>query len=373
VALIEQVPPVKAALAAARRPEAAEIASALEAGPVVGVLGEAEVGKTATITDAIASLDEATKLVTLDLDGVASEEHAAFLLAKGIARAEMGAVDFSLLTATELIPSRVAAGRTALAELLGVQGLEEALREWPSGELPLATAIAALETVSARSDVVLWIDHLEAPSLTPRHPLDLERLLWATRALVQRGSGPRVLLTGREGIGARALAPKAAFHQQGQWLTLDLPSPETWGAVAASLDLAGPGRTAELTDLLDRHPASMLLALARRLEGDDARHPYQLVQDMVAADTGLTARAMQHARSLHRLGGQVLIQIASGQIPSAAARRGRATPQEIHKILGRLRLAGLIRRNADGWAVVNPLVAMGIRQQVAWPVAVPSS
>lgn len=85
---------------------------------------------------------------------------------------------------------------------------------------------------------------------------------------------------------------------------------------------------------------------------------------MAAHDDGVAARAVQHARSLHRLGGQVLVQVARGQRPYASTQRGTASTQEISKVLARLRLAGLIRRT-DRWDVVNPLVAIRARGTVA--------
>lgn len=361
--LIDGVPNARSALAMARAAEAQRITDALRHGRVVGILGEAEVGKTDTGRQAIAPLLEPASLIHLDLDGVASDQHAAFLLAKGIARAQMGAVDLSLMTADVLRPSRVDAGRVALAELLGIDGVDEAAREWPSGEYPLMKALAALETFAGSREVILWIDHLEAPLLTPRHPLQMDRLLWGVRELVQRETGLRVLLSGRAGAKQQILGGEAAFHQQGRWLSLDRPPAEVWRRTAPALG-GSAGVVEGLLELLHGHPATMLLALIQSVQGKGLRHPYEVVRDLAMSDAGLTGRAVQHARSLHRLGGQVMTQIAFGQAPYGRNQRGRATPQEIRKVLERLRLAGLLRHDPDGWAVVNPLVAMGLRQQV---------
>jgi len=363
VALIDILPRAHNALATARAAEAMRITDAIRDQGVVGVLGEAEVGKTETVRQAIAPLLRPSTLIHLDLDGAASDESAAFLLAKQIARALVGPIDFSLLSAGALLPSRVEAGRIELAELLGADGLEEATRAWPSGTYPLPKALRALATLASRGAVVLWIDHLEAPSLTPRHPLQIDRMLWGVRELSQRAPELRVVLSGREGAGPLALNETAAFHQQGRWLSLDLPLSTSWEATAAELGVPA-GVVHQLRDLLDGHPATMLLALIEIADGEGIRHPYEVVRDLASSDAGLTGRTMQHARSLHRLGGQVLTQIALGEKPYAATQRGRATQQEITKVLGRLRLAGLLRHDAEGWSVINPLVAIGIRQQV---------
>jgi hypothetical protein len=350
------------ALEAARIEEAERIAEAIESQRVVGVLGEAEVGKTETIQQAIGRPDAARAIVHLDLDGAAGEQHIAFRLAKQVARAILGDAGFSIFSAGALPSSRIEAGRGELAELLGVDGLEEARRQWPSGEYPLAKALAGVEQLCRRTTVLLWIDHLEAPALTPRHPLDVDGMLWGVRELAQREQGLRVLLSAREAFADRLLAGDAAFHQQGEWLTIDNPAPSAWRRVAERLKVSAQPAL-ELADLTDGHPVTMLLALldlSRRGGEGDA---HQALRRLVALDGGLTARAIQQARSLHRLGGQVLEQVAGGLGPYAAAQRGASSQQEITKVLHRLRLAGLLRHDSR-WTVVNPLVQMGLRREV---------
>lgn len=353
------------ALATARMDEATRIAEAVRAGRIVGVLGEAEVGKTVTIRQALRLDDPPQQVIALDLDGAASDEHVGFYLAKEIARAVLGPTDFSLLSAGVLLPGRVERGRVSLAELLGVDGLDEALRDWPSGRYTSASALGGLEKlVHQGPELVLWIDHLEAPLLTPRHPLKLDRLLWGIRELSQRESRLRVVLSGREAVQADVLGPRAAFHQQGRWLSIDVPSSATWAEVARKLQT--PTSVAErLSSLTGGHPTTMLLSLVEIAGSGDQRppRPEEALRELAARDDGLVARAIQHARSLHRLGGQVLVQIARGQRPYAAAQRGSASPQEIRKVLNRLRIAGLLRRTA-GWGIVNPMVEIGLRQTV---------
>lgn len=363
MAVIDEVRRAHWGLEFARLEEAQRITEALQTSRVVGVLGEGEVGKTETVRQALGNSTPMHPIVGLDLDGAASEEHLAFLLVRQIATAALGAAEFSILKVGALIPSSTEAKRVGLAELLGVDGLEEALRDWPSGSYQLSQALAALERLTAqKKDTILWIDHLEAPGLTPRHPLDLDRVLWAIREMVQGQSDLGVLLSGREAVEGQILGSEAAFHQQGLWLSLDNPPPEVWREVATGMKV--PGETAmRLAGLTGGHPETMLIALLSLMRGGSKRSAEDLLRDLASTSTALAARAMQHARSLHRLGGQVLIQVAMGKGPYAASQRGESPPQEIRRVLGRLRQAGLIRHD-DGWTAVNPLIGIVLRGEV---------
>lgn len=363
MALIDEVPRARLGLELARLEEAGRITEAVQTSRIVGVLGEAEVGKTETIRQALGSSTPVHPIVGLDLDGVAGEEHLAFLLARQIASAQLGAAEFSILKTGALIPSSIEAKRVGLAELLGIDGLEEALRDWPSGSYQLSRALEALERLMAqKKDTILWIDHLEAPGLTPRHPLDLDRVLWAIREMVQGQSDLGVVLSGREAVEGQILGSEAAFHQQGLWLSLDNPPPEVWREVATGMKV--PGETAvRLAGLTGGHPETMLIALLSLVRGGSRRSAEDLLRDLASTSAALAARAMQHARTLHRLGGQVLIQVAMGQGPYAVSQRGKSPPQEIRRVLGRLRQAGLIRHD-DGWTVVNPLIGIVLRGEV---------
>lgn len=362
MALSEAMKAARRALELARVGEAERVTEAMQISQVVGFLGEAEVGKTETIRQAIGHSTPEHPVIALNLDGAASDQHLAFLLARQIASAYLGAPAFSILKAGALVPASLEAKRPGLAELLGVDGLEEGLRDWPSGEYELPRALAALERLAIRRKAIVWIDHLEAPRLTPRHPLDLEGALWAVREMVQRQPDLRVVLSGRDPIEGEVLGREAGFHQQGRWLSLHNPPAEVWRAVASRLNVSA-ALTEELAGLTDGHPETMLVSLTR-LAGDRRKEsPDELLRDLASTSTALAARAMQHARSLHRLGGQVLNQIALGQRPYAAARRGKSPPQEIRKVLGRLHLAGLIRHR-EGWSIVNPLIGIVLREEV---------
>jgi hypothetical protein len=367
MALTDEIPRARWALELARIGESERITEAVQMSRVVGVLGEAEVGKTETVRQTLGHSTPKLAVVGIDLDGAAGEEQLAFQIAREIARSYLGAAEFSTLKVGVLVPASIEAKRIELAEILGVDGLEESLRDWPSGRHELAAALAALERLSQRRETILWIDHLEAPGLTPRHPLDLDRLLWAVREMIQRLPGLSAVLSGRDAAEAQILGREAAFHQQGQWLTLDNPPPEAWQTVAAGLRVPA-GYAGELAELTGGHPETMLLALLALTGGRSSTDSSEVLRQLASAAGSLVARAMQHARSLHRLGGQVLLQVAHGQGPYAAAQRGESPPQEIRKVLGRLQLAGLIRHD-DGWSVVNPLIGIALRSDLHRAIA----
>ncbi len=360
--LIEAIPWARGALASVRRPDAERIAQALNAHRVVGVLGEGEVGKTDTVAQALELRDGDASLVRLDLDAAASDAHVGFHLAKAVARAVAGESDFSLLSVGVLWPSRIEEKRLGLAELFGIRGLEEALRPWPSGSFSAAAGLRLVEALCRQRPVVLWIDHLESPSLTPRHPVKVQELLWGVREMAQREDAITLVLSGRKAFEKSVLGPKEAFHQQGTWLTVDNPAVPAWREVAELVQV-WPGLAGALAELTGGHPATMLHALLHVREQRTRRRaqdPHAVLQALAIRDDGLAGRAVQHARSLHRLGGQVLTQIALGEGPYGANQRGAAAPQEIRKVLERLRLAGLVRPDAP-WTIVNPLLAIRLR------------
>lgn len=361
MALIRDMNRARRTLEMARLAESERITEAVQLSRVVGVLGEGEVGKTETIRAALGPSLPDHPVIRMDLAGAAGESHLAFRLARQVAMTELG-VEFSTLKVGALVPASLERKRVALAELLGIDGLEEALRDWPSGTFSVSQALRAVEQLAQRRETILWVDHLEAPSLTPRHPLDPDRLLWALREMVQSGSHLSVVLSGRDAMEGRVLGREAAFHQQGRWLSLDNPPEEVWEAVASGLNLPSD-LTKELTALTGGHPETMLVALVR-LSQDGHKSADELLGELASMSAALLGRAVQHACTLHRLGAKVLEQIALGHGPYAASQRGDSPPQEIRKVLGRLQLAGLIRHD-KGWSVVNPLVGILLRREVS--------
>lgn len=364
--LIEGIPEAKASLARARLPEAERIAASVEAHRVVGVLGEGEVGKSEVVRTALDMADGNAAIVCLDMDAVAGDPHVGFLLAKAVARRIAGEADLSLLSAGALWPSRVEKTRHELAGLMGLAGLDEALRRWPTGAFSAAAGLELVEVLARRRPVILWIDHLESPSLTPRHPVRVDRVLWGVREMTQREPRIKVVLSGRKALERELLGRKAAFHQQGRWLSIDNPPPAVWREVAERMRI-WPPLAAGLAEVTQGHPATMLHALLhiRQTTAGYRRllDPRGILRTLAARDDGLAGRAVQHARTLHRLGAQVLTQIAHGERPYAVEQRGSSVPQEIRKVLERLRLAGLVRPG-EHWAVVNPLLAIRLGQSL---------
>ena len=150
---MEEMNRARWSLEMARLDEGERITEAIQSSRVVGVLGEAEVGKTETIRGALGSSQPAHPVIRVDLAGAANEAHLAFRLARQVAAAELG-VEFSTLKVGVLVPASLEKKRVGLAELLGVEGLEEALRDWPSGDLALSTALAALADLSQRRETI---------------------------------------------------------------------------------------------------------------------------------------------------------------------------------------------------------------------------
>ncbi|HEX3735390.1 MAG TPA: hypothetical protein VHU86_09595 [Solirubrobacterales bacterium] len=363
MALAENIQRARWGLELARLEETEQITSAVQESQIVGLLGEGEVGKTETIRQALGRSTPEMPILEVDLDGAASDAHVAFLIARQIASALLGEAEFSVLKVGVLVPASIESRRAELAQLLNLDGLDEALRDWPSGNYGLPSALAALERLAYERDTILWVDHIEAPDLTPRHPLDLGGLFWGLRAIAQRIGTFSLVLSGRIGGEAKALGHAAAFHQQGRWLTLDNPPPEVWRQVARGLKIRAEVAT-ELSELISGHPETMLLALLEMTPDKPKQSPEAVVRQLASAAGALSARAMQHARTLHRLGGQVLVQVAFGAQVYGAPQRGSSPQQEITKVLGRLRQAGLVRRDDGGWSPVNPLIGMALRGEL---------
>lgn len=366
MAAMSDLDPLRAALGVARSQEARRICEAIRQERVLGVFGEAEVGKTQTVAQALAA--SGARMLRLDLRWAASEEHAAFLLAGEMARALAPDLELTRLAYGGRLPAAVEQARSRLIEALG-GGLQEAMRRWPSGRYGWPAALESLEMLAQSQEALLWVDHLEAPGLSFRHPLKLGPLLWSLSELLERAEGLQLLLCGREAARVEIDGPRAPFGGSGRWLSLQAPAAATWRSVADLLQMPR-AIVEELAALTGGHPGTMLLALAAIASGQTPGEAKEILQALAARDEGLTMRAMEHARSLHRLGGQVLTQAALGQRPYAGAQRGTTTTQDLSKALKRLRLAGLLRHE-DHWRVVNPLLAM--RLQAAMPPESPTS
>jgi hypothetical protein len=319
----------------------------------------------------------------LDLDGVAGEHEAASLLARELARAVMGRQTLSLLAAPSLAPAAARRERIAFAEQVGARVAALAVEDEPVDGVSVTEVLDAVAKVyeQAAAPAVLWIDHLQAPALTSRHPLDVDALLWNVRSLHQRIELP-IILSGSKAVTQIAYGRHGAFYGDGVWVTLTRPGLDAWHEVAAALPDGGPPPrwVSEMADITHRHPATMLLALAVSDEiPDHARTPLDLWQLLLALDDGLVGRALQHARSLHRLGGLVLQRIADGVGPYEGART-KAEQNDRSRATRRLYEGGLITQpRKRAWEVTNPLLAGRLRRDLpltpadAMPVEAPSA
>lgn len=321
---------------------------------VVGVYGEAETGKTSVIEAGL----RGERVARVDLDGAAGEAEVAWLLARALARFVALPLDLSLLHApSDLQPARAKRVLVQLTETLGATVRDLALAEGPD------RASADLDEVLdhfdrlADSDTILWIDHLETPSLTPRHPVDVDSLLWRIRARGQRSEW-RLLLSCRTPAVEIAASERGAYYLDGEWLRLVRPDRAIWRRVASQAGAPMGPELDPLLDLTQGHPRTTLLVLAST---QDDRSAHEAFADLISLDTGLAARAMQHAKTLHRLGGHVLTEVAAGRGPYQRLARYAAT-KDISLAVSRLHMAGLLTQPAPRkWLITNPLVAACLR------------
>ncbi|MFL5846263.1 MAG: hypothetical protein ACJ762_16365 [Solirubrobacteraceae bacterium] len=360
--LTEAIPALHIALTAARRRDRALLDEALRRFGVTGVHGEAEVGITSLIA---ATIDDANHpVIRVDLDGATSADDVTWLLARGLARAVLGPTLSVLLGPSEMRPTSAQQHYIQFAETVGSQIADLALSDQGMGSS--VDAIQVLDVIGrvyeqSVQPPVLWIDHLQAPALTPRHPVDVDALLWNVRSVQQRFEMP-VIISGHRMASPIAYRRSGAFHGDGQWVTIGRPGVEVWTATATALEDFAPTREwiAAMTEITHGHPATMLLALALNVELG-SRPPLELWRIMLSSDDGHVARAVQHARSLHRLGGRVLELIAIGIGPYEDAQTD-ARRKEIYRAVTRLHEGGLITQpRPRAWELTNPLLAGRLR------------
>jgi hypothetical protein len=368
--LITAIPVLHVALSRARRDDVSRVSDALRSFGVTGVHGEPEVGVTSVVDDAIRRSDWAC--IRVDLDGVTSDGDVAALLARGLARLVVGDRELSLLSAPEIAPAHAQSAYVAFAERVGERVASLALAERPGADVSVDDVLTAIARTYQRAPVapILWIDHLQAPSLATRHPVDVDALLWNVRSFHQRTEFP-ILVSGSRAVTSIAHGADGAFYGDGVWVTLARPATTSWWEVAAALPVPPSERwTTEMAHITHSHPGTMVLALALRDElPESGRTPLDLWQRMLALDDGLVGRAVQHARSLHRLGGAVLDRIAHGARPYEGART-KAEQNDRNRAVRRLYEAGLITQPSPRrWEVTNPLLAGRLRRELPFTVA----
>ncbi len=341
------------------------IASSVDQSALVVVEGEAECGKT-RLLGRYASLKQSPPVVAIDLDGAYSLPALVWQWHRANARTIAGDIAFSHATAlpSPMWPAATRRGVLAVDERLGPAGkiafasqppddlAEKELDELLSAAIGTTCALAADDR-----GVVCMIDHLEAPRLTPRHPVRLGELLWRLRAAAQQTRRVRVLLACRTGLRDVISGPDAAFFQDGRWVTLARPARIAWRELATGQSSLTQPQLAQVLDLTGGHVPTTLDLLSELLTSHGPSRAPATVFDDLARSQGLhAARCVQHARSLDRLGGHLLLAIAQGRGPYEAS--SASTPRDIARATNRLRLAGLIERVERGrWILINPLVA----------------
>ena len=366
VRLTRTVPQLKDALSEARRSDLAQVDEGLRRFGFTGVHGEPEVGTTSVVEVAIARSNQ--KSIRVDLDGAASDADVAWMLAHGLARTVISPPTLSLLSNPTMVPTEARRALVAFGERVGQRVADFAVADLPTQDVDVEEVLTAIARVWDQAPVppILWIDHIQAPELTSRHPVDVDALLWNVRGLQQQMELP-ILVSGSKAVTQLAHGRSGAFHGDGVWVTLDRPGTSAWLHVAEALGTSAPPKewVSEMATITHRHPATMLLALALYAElPKHARAPLELWQLMLSLDDGYAGRAVQHARSLHRLGGFVLDRIAHGVGPYEGAQT-KAEQNDRNRAVNRLYEGGLITQpRARVWEVTNPLLAGRLRRDM---------
>lgn len=349
----------------AREEQVSTIVDALLGEGFVGITGDPLVGKSLLVNRALALIGHhhRARTVRIDLQGAYSLAKLVARWHHALLRAAAGTVATSHAAALprEFWPASTEAALLDARDLLG-SAYDGALIETPAKGAKPADVAAPLEAtarLARRCPVVLVIDHLEAPLLTTRHPIDPAALLWEIRAAAQSIDGFRVAVVCAPAAQPLAAGPDAAFFGDGRWLTIPSVDLTHWHAASyGSLDAA----ERELVRLSrGTIPSALRLLRDHRPDEDPGATFRRCAQD----DQLHAARCVQHAFSLHRLGGHVLTSIAAGAGAYAATPDARS--DDVAGAVEKLRLAGLLRRDPDdarGWLLVDPLVEHALRPVV---------
>lgn len=351
-----------ARLTAARAPIAGEIADALRSDELVGVVGDAGVGKS-TLVDHVLGQPGTIKV---DLNLAASYEQLAHQWALSIASKTMEATvikelayyepeHWSLATHRELAVFAEDAGGD-VAEHLTRPNRER--RKLDHREM-LSALVRATARVYGTRDSVLLLDHLEAPGLSFRHPVDVAELLWQVRAITQYGDALRVVLVCRPPAVDLAVDSSSAFYGEGRWITVARPTAQQF-ATASGQPLAV---VEEILRFTHGHVTATIDVLMRV---NGRRKIFGIVQEVAREQRDLARRTIEYARSVNRLGGHLLDAVAHGYGPyrAAPAERGNA----VATAMKQLHRAGLVSQPEEGrWLIVDPRVEWWITGSVITP------
>lgn len=352
---------------------ATELRELLEAYPFVGIHGNAGVGKTFTANRVLKRLDAPT--ISIDLARCTSYGDLAYQWARELAVARLASeAVFDIETSEPRHwSSHTFDGITKFAEEFGphiADLFQNAGRHRDSafepdrslGELTRATASLG-ETDSA----VLFIDHLEAPGLSFRHPVDVAELLWAIRSVSQTHSTLRVLVACRPAAVEIAAGQDAAFYGDGIWIRQAPPGSEDF----AKATNAPPHVTDEVISYTRRHVAATLEVLQHHAT---SQRTFESVQYVAGCQHDVGTRALEYARSLHRLGGHLLTALAQRRGPYESSRSEQT--KTVAAAMTKLSLAGLVDRDEEGGPIIaDPRVEWWLTggvadQSTSWTIAV---
>jgi hypothetical protein len=347
-------------LTAAREPFIAELAQSIAHFHVTGITGDAEVGKT-TLVQAALRGDSDRRTIRLDLAGAYSPNRLVWQWARSLARTFMTGASFVHVTTLppEAWPAATRSQLAQFEERFGREIARLAEQRNPDkgiGSLDLVESLTqATITADPERQVVLVIDHLEAPGLSFRHPVDVADLLWRIRTIAQQAVDLRIVLLARPPAVGLATDQKSAFFGDGQWLRLVRPD-ATQFAEATGQPLS---RVEDVLRYTAGHVEATMAFLGRAQNGDSVR---SIALALAAENTLLTDRTLQHARALHRLGGHLVAAIANGRGPYEAT--PDAGSREVSSAMRQLHAAGIVRRpngvDDDQWELNDPRVGWGI-------------
>jgi DNA-binding CsgD family transcriptional regulator len=372
-----------AAIDRARDPVVERVCETIAESAFTGVVGEAESGKTYILQRAGRMLAfEGWRQIRLDLDDVYSSNHLAWVWARELASMVMDGIAFSHMTSVipSMWPSTTRGEVATLGDRIGAEAARLAQMLEPDGTVGSAKQLVDLAQATARlareyARVVLVVDHLEAQETTRARTPDARELLWIVRSAAQHVPELHVVAVCRPAARDLAADSEAAYQLDGRWLTV---GPLTIADVPGGLS---EEEAAAVIAVTRGHPVATHELVVEMLTGESSAaspgRPGVALQTAVgrlaARHASLAGRYLQHARSLHRLGGHLLNVIARGEGPYAGS--SNLDGSQVGEAMKRLDLAGLVakpNRAVAAWTIADPRVAWVLTSRPAWIVPAPA-
>ncbi len=357
--------------------------------PFMGLVGEAELGKSRLLNAAVGQLvSRRWVVVKLDLDSGWSPNRLAWQWALELARAVVGTEPISHLHSLDR-STWPASTRSAVLALSGALGPETAaLAQQPQPHKgigrddALQAPLQATLALARQQEVILAIDHLETPSAAGLRSPDVTKLLWSIRAPGQQLRNLHVVVVTRPAAQDLASGAQSAYHLLGRWLTVQAPTagefaeatgmPLAWCDHVVSHTGGHPSSTIEVLAELRRTTSEPGHILPDLPTGYSQNRAASLVEYAIVTvserHVDLVRRSIEHARSVHRLGSHLLEAIARGEGPY------QATPEipgsEVAKAMVRLHLNGLVRPRGSrrGWEPTDPRITWSLTGATSRPI-----